>query len=137
MIAMFLYAATAIWAGLYAHDARNFGIALFCHTLISGIFLTASASLPQRLLPRSRFAELMSAGGLLGSVLLIILPFGLGTFLDYTGHNYSYTFYLGGAFAVAALLLLFALYQKFMALGGPTAYIAPENEEPSEPMPSN
>ena len=129
MIAMVLYTAAAIWSGIYARNAENFGIALFCHTVISGIFFTASASLPQRLLPRSRFAELVSAGGIVLSICNVAFPFALGAFLDHAHHDYSYTFFIGAALSVTSFVFLLVLHGKFMARGGPKGYVAPEDED--------
>ena len=93
----------------------------------------ASASLAQRLLPRSRFAELASAGGVIASLCGIAFPFILGSFLDWTNHNYRYTFFFGGGIGITALVLLFVLHGKFMGYGGPKNYAAPDFERPKRP----
>jgi maltose/moltooligosaccharide transporter len=132
MIAAGLYAITALWGGFFARDAANFKIALFAHTLISGIYWTASASVGQKLLPRSRFAELSSAGGIIGSICGIIFPLALGEFLDLMRGGdpnkpvYHNTFLVGGVFMVIGLSMLFVLHSKFMAAGGPKNYVPPD-----------
>ncbi len=126
LVAMGLYVLTSLWGGLYADNARNFGIIFVVHGVLMGTYFTASASLAQKLLPRQRFAELNSACGILISVTSIVVPPSIGLLLDQSGHVYRYTFYAGAGISVVALACGGVLYRKFMALGGPSSYRPPE-----------
>jgi len=121
-----LYAITALWGGLYARDAVTFGIAFTAHGVLAGAYFTASASMGQKLLPRSRFAELMSASGIVASLCYISVAFLSGIILDHTGHVYRYTFYAGAGIAAVAVMLNLIMHRKFIALGGSKNYVAPE-----------
>jgi hypothetical protein len=56
----------------------------------------------------------------------IAVPPVIGTFLDHHNHNYRYTFYISGGIAAAALMASIVLHAKFMRLGGPKNFIAPD-----------
>lgn len=125
IVALFLYAAVMFAGGLFAKDASTFGYAFVAHGLVAGIYFTASASIGQRLLPRSRFAELGSAGSIVGGLSAMIVAPSVGLFLDYNGHVYRYIFYISFVIALGAILALLVLHRKFMQLGGPKCYQAP------------
>jgi len=126
ILVLILYVGAMAYGFLCVHDARVFGIALVLHGVAAGTFGTVSASLSQRLLPRAKYAEIGSAGGILGSLAGIGMPPLLGTFLDYTHHDYRYTFLAGLVLAGAAVVAYLILYRRFLALGGPAHYRAPE-----------
>jgi MFS family permease len=121
-----LYGVAMATGYLLVHDARTFGFALIANTLIVGCINTSSASIGQRLLPRDKFAEIGSAGGVLNSLVGIFLAPSIGLILDYEKHDYRYTFLMGFIFTASALAVLVVLYAKFLALGGPKNYIAPD-----------
>ena len=120
-----LYAIAMLLGGLYVHSAWVFGLALIAHGVLSGTYVTASASLGQRLLPRERFAELGSAGGIIGAISSAILAPVLGKVLDFSHHNYRLTFFMSAFLAAAAVIGLTALHRRFLALGGDKNYVAP------------
>src|SRR5262249_3561369 len=93
--ALALYAVCTTWGGIFATNATTFAIALMTHGVLSGCFFTTSASLGQRLYPHSHFAQFASAGTMIMAISQIILGQTLGPFLDWTGHNYRYTFIVG------------------------------------------
>ncbi|MCE0499544.1 MAG: MFS transporter [Methylacidiphilales bacterium] len=121
-----LYTGAMAYGFIFVHDAHVFAIALVVHGVVSGTFFTTSAALGLRLLPRSKFAEISSAGGVLGSLVGIATAPILGTFLDYMHHDYRYTFLAGFVFTAASAIAFLILQSKFMALGGPANYVAPE-----------
>jgi len=43
-----------------------------------------------------------------------------------TNSNYRLTYLFSGLFAAVSLGLLLVVYHKFMKMGGPNAYVAPE-----------
>ncbi len=79
-----------------------------------------------RLLPRAKFAELSSAGGILGAGVNIVLAPAVGFILDQSGHNYRYTFFMGFILSVVSIVLFLLLYRRFLRYGGPSGYVAPE-----------
>jgi MFS family permease len=125
MASIGFYACVMLWGGIYARDFNTFGIALVAQGVVSGTFLTAASSLSQRLLPRTKFAELNSAGAILASIATALLYPFVGLFLDHAHHTYRYTFYFGFALALMALAGLAVVHSRFLKLGGPSGYVAP------------
>ncbi len=121
-----LYAAATLWGGFYARDARMLAVALIAHGVIAGTWATATASLQQRLLPRAEFAQFASAGGIIGNLSWMVLAPIAGFLLDHLHHDYRYTFFMGSFLTLAGLAGCLILHGKFMALGGPRDYAAPE-----------
>lgn len=121
-----LYAMVSLWGGLYARDAWTFGIALVAHGVVAGSWATCTASIGQRLLPKGEFAQFDSARGMILSFGFMLLAPAVGYFLDHVHHNYRYTFFVGFGLTLTALLASLVLQSKFMALGGPENYVAPE-----------
>jgi MFS family permease len=118
-----LFIATACAAGFYVHDVNSFAIVLVAMGVLSGMWMTASASLGMRLLPRSNFAQFGSAGGIIGSLCSIVSAPAVGFFLDRTGHVYRYTLFISSGLAAMALVTGLVLHAKFMARGGPKHYV--------------
>jgi hypothetical protein len=126
MVALFLYALVTLWGGLYARDQFTFSIALVLNGVFGGVYYTTSASMGQRLLPRAEFAQLSSAGGIMGGISGMLFAPLVGLFLDYAHHDYRYTFLMSFVVSVAALIGLIIVHKQFMKLGGPNNYRAPE-----------
>jgi MFS family permease len=120
------YALAMTCGGLLVRDSSTFAIALVVHGVFAGCLITATASLGQRLLPRDKFAEIGSAGGIIGAVSAMLIAPILGKFLDYTHHQYRYTFFASAILTLMALGAYLVLHGRFMALGGPRHYVAPE-----------
>jgi len=123
--AIALYALTMLWCSLRVDGQASFAVALVAQSVLTGSFFTVSASLPQRLLPREKFASIGSAGGTISCLIGIAFAPALGLLLDHTGHDYRNTFYVGFVFAVLALIANLILHRRFMALGGPGHYVPP------------
>ncbi len=123
-----VYLALMLWGGCCVTGEKTYAIALVAHGVVSGTFFTATASLSQRLFPRSTFAQFASAQGIVLSSFYMLVAPCVGSFLDYTGHVYRYTFFIGVAMSLLALLASLILYRKFKALGGVKNYRAPEVE---------
>jgi len=115
-----------LWGGLFARDARTFAIALVAHGVVAGTWATTTASLSQRLLPKAEFAQFSSAGGIVGSLTWMMLAPVAGFFLDHVQHDYRYTFFMGFGLSLMGLLGCLVLHGKFMDLGGPDNFVAPE-----------
>lgn len=126
IVAMLLYAISSAWGAAFATDAKMFGVALVAHGVLSGMFFTTSASLGQRLYPHSRFAQFAAAATMIMAVSQIILGPALGRFLDWTHHNYRYTFVVGFVLSLLGAACLLVVLRKFKQLGGDQDYLAPE-----------
>jgi MFS family permease len=126
MLATGLYSVAMIAGWCFARSVGSFAVALVLHGVLSGMFFTCTASLGQRLFPRAKFAQFASANGIIGALAFLVMPPLVGALLDFTGHAYRYTFVIGGVLALVGLASLTVVYYKFMRLGGPRGYVAPE-----------
>jgi MFS family permease len=121
-----LYAIVGLWGGFFARDSQTFAIALVAHGVVAGIWMTATASLNMRLLPKAEFAQFASAAGIVSSLMWMTLAPVSGLLLDHFHHDYRYTFFMGFGLSIIGLLGCLVVHGKFMALGGPRNYVAPE-----------
>jgi MFS family permease len=122
-----LLAMVYLWGGLFTHDVFTFGVTLVATGILSGCWLTANASLNQRLLPKAEFAQFASATGMVVALLTALCGPAVGLFLDHVvNHDYRYIYYISFCAGVAALICNFFLHRQFMKLGGPKNYVAPE-----------
>jgi len=87
--------------------------------------MTGTAALQQRILPRDRFAQFASAGGILGSLGFMVMQPAVGLILDLTGQNYRITFLMNAVLALLALALFVCFFKKWKARGGDASYTAP------------
>lgn len=126
LIALAVYAGFALWGGLYIHDTTTFAIGYISCGVLAGAWMTTTLSLPQRLFPKSKFAEYFSAIGIVSCMSQIIIGPSLGFFLDVSGHVYRYTYLASFALGVLCILSGLQLYRRFLALGGHQSYMAPE-----------
>jgi hypothetical protein len=126
LAAQVLYCAVTLWGGLFAREPGTFAIALVAHGVLYGTWLTATASIGQLLLPKLKYAQYASALLIVTALGMILVAPVMGKFLDYSHHVYRYTFFAGFFLTVLALGAGFVVHRKFMALGGPGNYLAPE-----------
>ena len=126
MAALIGYFLVAVWGGIFATTADTFLIAWVLHGVLSGCYFTCAASLGQRLFPRVKFAQFASAAGIVGSLATIVMAPAMGTVIDLSGNIYRLTFFLGAILAALALCTALFVYGKFVKLGGPKNYVAPE-----------
>ncbi len=110
---MGLYAVMGTVSFFFIRDTASYGVAFVAHGVLAGGYLTVSASLFQRLLPRDQFAQFSSAGGLINCIAMILFVPLIGKFLDWTGHRYQYTYLLGGLLAFLSVILGLLLYGQF------------------------
>jgi len=127
LVLLGLFAIALLCGDLFIKDVWTFSVAQVVMGIIYGPLLTTTALLGLRLLPRSNFAQFSSASGILSCIVGIGFGPAVGVVLDYTHHNYRYTFYMSFFFTILALLCGLVLHAKFMALGGPKNYVAPES----------
>jgi MFS family permease len=123
---MGLFTGAAFFAGAFVHEAKAFGIALVVFTVTSGAWMTTTASIAQRLLPKNKFGQLYSAAIMIQSALIVAVPPLIGVFLDFHHHDYRYVFHITGGIGIAALFCSVMVYVHFMRMGGPKSFVAPE-----------
>jgi len=121
-----LYVIVTGWGVFFARSAGAFLFAWVAHGVISGCYFTSAASLGQRLYPSSRFAQFASAATIVGALVGMAFTPAVGLLIDQTGRAYRYTFVIGCLTAVLALVCAALVYVRFMKLGGPKNYTAPE-----------
>jgi MFS family permease len=129
LVTLTIYALATLWGGLVIRGTGTFAAAFVAHGVLSGTFFTTTASLGQRLFPRARFAQFMSASLAIGGIGNVVLGPALGQVLDRSGHIYRYTYLASFGLTVLSLLSGWVVYRKFVALGGPAAYAAPDCDE--------
>ncbi len=126
LIVLALYGGIMGWGIFYVKNIPSFTVVLMLHTVLTGTLYTTTASLGQRLLPQSKFAEIGSAGSILTSLAGILVPPLLGMALDHAHHNYHYVFNAAFGVAVLGLVVGIIFYRQFLLLGGPNHYRAPQ-----------
>jgi maltose/moltooligosaccharide transporter len=122
---MALYAAGTLYGFCFGTHIWTFFAGYVLHTILSGCYFTGTASIAQRLLPRAKFAEFLSAAGIVGAICAMILPPALGFLVDDVLHTYRFVFLVGSVLATISVAAYTVLFIKFKALGGDKAYVAP------------
>jgi len=105
---------------------RSFGVVFVVHGVLSGCYFTGAAALGQVLMPKLKFALYYSAYILLWAIGNCVVGLGLGKLLDKLDRDYRFAFSAGGLIAALAFWTGYVVYRRFMALGGPKGYVAPE-----------
>jgi len=110
----------------WVHDTLSFEIALIVHGVLAGTYGTITSGMAALLFPRAKFSQYCSAGGIIGSLAGMALGPLLGLLLDFSNHNYRYTFAGGAIFTILSLAIAVPVYFRFLKLGGRQNYVAPE-----------
>lgn len=126
LVAVALFGAIALAGAFFISDGMSFLIALGAVGVLAGCYWTSSASLGNRLFPRSRYAQFASANGILLALGSLIMAPLIGSLLDLTGHQYRYSFLISACLAGLSLILGGIVYVKFKRLGGGKSYVPPE-----------
>jgi hypothetical protein len=120
------YACAMLVGGLYATTPASFLAVWVGHGVLAGCYFTSVASLGLRLFPHARFAQFASAATMFTSLANMTIAPLIGTLIDVTGKFYRLTFFAGLAASVFALVCAAFVHARFMKLGGPKNYAAPE-----------
>ncbi len=120
----YLFAMAAGWIAVTGPE--SFGVVLVIHGVISGCYFTLSASLGQRLFPKSLFAQFSSAIAMILAVTNVAFAPLLGKLLDRLDHDYRYVFLFGCITTLAGILALYRVYRSYLACGGDAAYRPPD-----------
>lgn len=126
LVVLVVHGAVLLWGGLCIRDAHTFAIGFITTGVLAGTWMTSTASLQQRIFPRLRYAQFDSAMWLVGHLALIVVAPIMGEILDLTGHVYRYTYLTSFVLVVFTFLTGLVVYRKFVQLGGPHHYVAPE-----------
>ena len=126
MAALASYLAVSLAGVLFATTPERFALVFVIHGVLSGCYFSSAASLGQRLFPQSRFAQFASAAGIVMALGNMTLIPAVGTFVDLTGKAYRYTFGVGFVLTLVALVSAWQVHVRFMRMGGPKGYVAPE-----------
>ncbi|HWP40239.1 MAG TPA: MFS transporter [Tepidisphaeraceae bacterium] len=126
MVTMGMYAVTLMLGAMFIQSPWSFGWAVFGHMVVAGFYLSASGALAPLLLPRLKFAQFLAASTVVTSIATMITSLAMGYILDKTNNNYRLTYVASSILAFSALAVMIVVYRKFMALGGPKGYTAPE-----------
>jgi MFS family permease len=133
MFALGLYAVATFLAFLFVRSAPAFAVAHVACGSIAGIWLTASSPLGPALLPRAKFATLLSAVGICAAIGRCVTAPVIGWLLDRMNpgrpiqqYDFHYIFLWTATFMTLSLAAMCVVYRYFMAMGGPRNYVAPE-----------
>jgi len=120
-----VYGVLMLCGGFLTSSAPRFAFFFVLHGVLSGSYMTATASLGQRLYPRMKFAQFASAWGLVFSAGYILITPATGMVLDAMSHHYQITFVVSGILSIAGAAAFLVLHHLFMELGGPGHYRPP------------
>jgi MFS family permease len=109
----------------FATTATTFAIGHVTLTIVSGMYYTVTASINQRLLPRSKFAQYACALGIIISFSTLWVAPVVGLLLDFTNHNYRNAYLVGSFLLLASVALWALLWKQFNSHGGINHYHAP------------
>lgn len=126
LVALGLYTLLMVAGYFGIVGPRSFGGVFLVHGVLSGCYFTGAASLAQVLMPKLKFAVYYSAYVLLWAVGNCVVGLGFGDLLDRLDRDYRFAFSAGGLIAALAFWTGYVVYRRFMALGGPKGYVAPE-----------
>ncbi len=102
-----------------------FAAILISHSILGGMWATATASLSMRLLPRDRYAQFSSAGGIISTLVNILMIPAFGWILDLTGNEYRYLFIISGVLAAVGIVFNIWICLAMRGYGGIDHYRAP------------
>ncbi|WP_395407666.1 MFS transporter [Pseudoduganella sp. UC29_106] len=108
-IALVMYALSMLGAWQFATGSLSFLVWMVVHGVLAGVFLTGTASLLPKLLPRERFSELAAFSASVTALLTVVFTLGLGVVLDWSGRDFRLIFLAAGMVATVGACLWYAL----------------------------
>lgn len=138
-----------VWSVFFLFTAGTFAVTYIVTGVLNGAWLTSTASLGQRLLPRDKFGQYSSANGMVSSLGIMVLAPMLAGALNLAGYvqeksravvehapqiasglnpdagKYRCLIYISLAFCCLTIGVGILLYRRFQALGGNAGYVAP------------
>ena len=124
IVSLMLFALTTLLGFILIGGIKSFAVIYVLHTVVSGVYATATAALPMVLFPKLRFAQFASANALLIAISTVFLGFVQGPLLDYSGHNYRLTLLAASVISSVALFSMLIVLRNYKALkdGTPPEY---------------
>ena len=125
LVVISLYALVTAAGAIFATNPQTFAIFFVLHGILSGAWMTSSASLPLRMFPKENFSQFYSALWMfIGLGIMTAGPI-VGKLIDFTNKFYQLTFIASSTLAFLAILVGLVVHAKFMKLGGPKDYVPP------------
>ena len=126
LAALSLYVLTTLGGAFFSTSPKAFAVFFVLHGVVSGMWMTSAASLPLRMFPRSNFSQFYSALYMVIGLGIMMAGPLIGQTIDFTHDFYRLTFMASCGFATLGLTVGLVVHAKFMKLGGPRGYVAPE-----------
>ena len=125
-VTLALYAFAVLGGAIFAISPASFAFFFVTHGVLSGAWMTSSASLPLRLFPQSKFSQFYAAVFMFIALGIMIAGPLVGQTLELTHRFYRLCFAFSSAVSFLGLGLAFAVYRKFLKYGGFANYAPPE-----------
>lgn len=126
IVATALYALSTGLAFVFVNSPHRLYLAVIICGVMAGCWLTATAILAPAILPKGKFATLASASAVCQAIGVMAMSTVCGFILDHLNRNYRFVYLFCSLMMATALWSTVVVYRKFMALGGPEGYVAPE-----------
>jgi len=125
LVVISLYALVTAAGAIFATNPQTFAVFFVLHGILSGAWMTSSASLPLRMFPKENFSQFYSALWMfIGLGIMTAGPI-IGKLIDFTNKFYQLTFTASSTLAFLAIIIGLIVHAKFMKLGGPKDYVPP------------
>jgi MFS family permease len=125
LVVISLYALVTAAGAIFTTNPQTFAVFFVLHGILSGAWMTSSASLPLRMFPKENFSQFYSALWMfIGLGIMTAGPI-IGKLIDFTNKFYQLTFTASSTLAFLAIIIGLIVHAKFMKLGGPKDYAPP------------
>lgn len=118
LVTLGLYALSMLGAWLLVGGQVSFLFWLVVHGVLAGSFLTGTAPLLSRMLPREHFSELAALSASVTAIMALILSLGMGAILKWSDRDFRLIFLVAGASAAAGTVLWIGLMRAHSRLSG-------------------
>ncbi|MTW14226.1 MFS transporter [Pseudoduganella eburnea] len=98
-VTLVLYALSMLGAWEFVAGRMSFLVWFVVHAVLAGTFLTGTAALLPRLLPRTRFSSLAALSASITGLLTVFFTIELGALLDANGRDFHVIFLVAGLLA--------------------------------------
>lgn len=112
-VVLALYAVSMIAAFWLVQGRQSFLVWFLVHSVLSGAFLTGTASLLPALLPRANFSALAALSTSVTALLTVVFTIMLGGLLDWNGRDFRLVFLASGIAASVGVLCWRALLAAY------------------------
>jgi len=119
-VALAAYALCMLGAWGLVDGRLSYMVWLLVHSVLTGVFLTGTASLLPIMLPRARFSSLAALSASVTALLTVFFTLGMGALLDWNGRDFHVIFLAAGLLAALGTLswyVLLVLHLRWKAQG--------------------